>query len=231
VTIRSRIRAALSLRDCPIGRGVPRWAGAALAAAALAAVAIDLGVSPWFIDYDDVWPRIAAGVAVVAALAVAFRRHPDALGLRVVPLPSGRFWLRATIGMAVLFAVLVGVSFAIYASIYGLAWPARIPPPSWDRLPRTCVYAPLVEELIYRWVLVTGLAALGLRWTAVLISGLAFGYLHVRYNVAAANNVAAGFVFAWMYLRSGAISMPVAYHALGNFVVLAANMIGYRLLA
>ena len=67
-----------------------------------------------------------------------------------------------------------------------------------EYLRKMLIEAPLVEELIYRWALVTALAAVGLRWTAVVISGAAFGYLHVRYGVAAPNNVAAGFVFAWM---------------------------------
>ena len=227
--IGARIRSALSLRETPIGGVVPTWGGAVCASVAVAIAAIDLGLTPWFVDYDTIWPRVAPALAAMALLAVAIR-EPAGLGLRLAPLPSGRYWLLATIGIGLLFVVIVGIAMGIYVGLHGMAWPANVPAPTWGRIPRSCGQYPVVEELIYRWVLVTGLAALGLRWTAVLISGLAFGYLHVRYHVAAANNVAAGFVFAWMYLRSGAITMPVAYHALGNFVVLAANMIGYRLM-
>lgn len=227
--IRARIRSALSLRETPIGGVVPTWGGAVCASAAVAVAVVDLGLTPWFIDYDDVWPRVAPALAAMVLLAVAIR-DASGLGLRLVPLPSSRFWLRATIGIGLLFIVIVGVAMGIYVGLHGMAWPANVPEPTWGRIPRSCGHFPVVEELIYRWVLVTGLAALGLRWTAVLISGLAFGYLHVRYHVAAANNVAAGFVFAWMYLRSGAIAMPVIFHALGNLLVIAANVVGYRIL-
>jgi membrane protease YdiL (CAAX protease family) len=229
VRIGARIRSALTLRETPIGGVVPTWGGAVCASAAVAVVMVDLGLTPWVIDYDDLWPRIGPALAAMVLLAIAIR-DPAGLGVRIAPLPSSRYWLRATIGIGLLFVVIVGIAMGIYVALHGMQWPANVPKPTWSRIPRSCGYAPVVEETIYRWVLVTGLAAFGLRWTAVLISGVAFGYLHVRYHVAAANNVAAGFVFAWMYLRSGAIAMPVMFHALGNLIVIAANVVGYHIL-
>jgi membrane protease YdiL (CAAX protease family) len=61
----------------------------------------------------------------------------------------------------------------------------------------------------------------------VLASGAAFGYIHVLYGVPAANNIAAGFVFAWMYLRSGSIAVPIAFHALGNLTVAVLSYLAY----
>jgi membrane protease YdiL (CAAX protease family) len=129
------------------------------------------------------------------------------------------------------FAVIVGAAFAIHVAQHGMIWPPDRPAPDVDAayLRGSLIEAPLVEELIYRWALVTALAAAGLRWTAVVISGALFGYLHVRYGVAAPNNVAAGFVFAWMYLRSGHIGLPVVFHSVGNLAVAALNVAAYRL--
>ena len=180
------------------------------------------------LDFDDAWPRILPPLIAIALFALLLRRTTP-LGLRVAPLPSSRYWLHGTIGMAIVFTVVVGISVAVYVAMHGVKWPARMPPPTSDRLIGSLVQYPLIEELVYRWVLVTGLAALRLRWTAVLISGLAFGWLHLKYGAAAPNNVVAGFVFAWMYLKSGHIVMPVFFHSLGNFLVYVANVVMYRI--
>jgi membrane protease YdiL (CAAX protease family) len=231
MAIWSRVRAALSLKDTPIGDDLPRPLAFAMAAIGLAATAIDLDLIPHPLaplDFDDAWPRILPSLIAVGLFALLLRRSAP-LGLRVAPLPSPGYWVRGTIGMAVVFSVVVGISVAVYVAMHGVTWPAEMPPPDAGHLPGSLIHAPLVEELVYRWVLVTGLAALGLRWIAVLVSGLAFGWLHLKYGAAAPNNVVAGFVFAWMYLKSGHIGMPVFFHSLGNALVYVANVVMYRI--
>jgi membrane protease YdiL (CAAX protease family) len=229
--IAARVRAVLSLRDTAIGAGAPRPVAIVLAAAAVAVAAYDV----FALDYDDFLHPVRRSVPaliVVAALAAALAGR-RAIGVRAAPAPSGWFWIKGTLGVTAVFAVIVGGSFAIYVAQHGLAWPRDQPVPDVDAayLRGALIEAPLVEELIYRWALVTALAAAGLRWTAVVISGALFGYLHVRYGVAAPNNVAAGFVFAWMYLRSAHIGMPVVFHSVGNLAVAALNVAAYRLIA
>jgi len=63
-------------------------------------------------------------------------------------------------------------------------------------------------------------ALLGPRGT-IVASGLLFGALHVLYGNPGPDNLLAGFLLAWTYLRSGSILVPFALHALGNLGVLA----------
>ncbi|MGE0547653.1 MAG: lysostaphin resistance A-like protein [Kofleriaceae bacterium] len=226
-----QLRDALSLADSPIGRDRPRGPATMLSLAALATILLDLNRLPWRIDYATAFPRIIPSLIVLAWLAIDLRGDPPALGLRWRPLPSWRFWLRAGLYVGALFAVIVAAAMAIYFTHHGVSWPAEVPPPGDISLWHTAVHYPVVEEIIYRWALVTALVTCTSRWSAVVLSGLAFGYLHFVYGVAAPNNVAAGFVFAWVYLRSGQIALPIALHSIGNLLVTGGNAIAYELLS
>lgn len=81
---------------------------------------------------------------------------------------------------------------------------------------RLCVLAPIVEELIYRAVLVPAILPILGPWGAIAASGIAFAGLHQAYGNPGPDNQVAGFILAWAYLRSGAIWVPVALHSLGN---------------
>ena len=201
-----------------------------MAVLAIAITTYDLELLPWEPNYSYDWKRIAPALVTVIIFAVCARGRGGAIGLRLRPLPSGGFWIRATVGTTLLFAVIIGITFAIYAVRHGITWPADVAPPSTRNIGNAVIGAPVVEEAIYRWALVTGLVALVPRWAAVLLSGVAFGYLHFVYNGAAPNNVIAGFVFAWIYLKSGHIGMPIAFHALGNGAVIAINAIIWQLM-
>jgi membrane protease YdiL (CAAX protease family) len=187
-----------------------------MAAIGLVVAAHDLGWLPRVPRWSAPW-QIALALGAVALFAFAVRGDRDAIGARLSPLPSVRYWVRAVLVLAAVFAVIVTAAAAIYLAA-GIEV-TRQPPPPAAVLWVSIVEAPLIEETIYRWALATGVAALGSRWLAVLVSGAAFGYIHVLHGVAAANNIAAGFVFAWMYLRSGSIAVPIAFHALGNLAV------------
>ncbi len=219
-----RLWRALSLRDSPIGRGVPLPVGIAMAAIGVTVTAYDMGWLPWEQRWFAPW-RIAPALGAVALFAFAVRGDRDAIGARLSALPSVRYWVRAVLVLAAIFAVIVAAAAAIYIAAGVDATPP--PPTPVADLWMPVVEAPLVEEAIYRWALVTGVAALGSRWLAVVVSGAAFGYVHVLYGVPAANNIAAGFVFAWMYLRSGSIAVPMAFHALGNLAVAALSYLSY----
>lgn len=215
-----RLREALSLRDSPIGRGASLPVAAAMAAAGLAATAIDMVMLVEWRGPNLV--RALPALAAVGLFALLLRGDRDALGARLAPRPSVRYWLRAILVLAALFAAILGVAFGIQLA-RGIELPPPLPPPTAAHRWASLVEAPLGEETVYRWALVTGVAALGPRWPAVLVSGLAFGISHTFHDVHAANNIAAGFVFAWMYLRSGSIAVPIAFHALGNLSVEAIN--------
>jgi membrane protease YdiL (CAAX protease family) len=225
LAVRHRLRRALTLADSPIGRGLPRGVGIAFAICACLVLAIDLQLfgSGWF---RTRLPITAATICIFLYLA---RDNLDALGVRLRPLPSLRFWLYVVVVLAVVFAVLIAVSAAVY--IYVVDMPIKPVLPSgifiWDAV----VDAPVVEEATYRWVIVTGLVAVAPRWIVVVFSGATFAYLHFLYGNPAPDNFIGGYIFAWMYLRSGSILVPIAFHALGNGTLIVLNVIGFYVLA
>jgi membrane protease YdiL (CAAX protease family) len=84
-----------------------------------------------------------------------------------------------------------------------------------------CVLAPLVEELIYRGILVAALAQLAGPARAIVASGMAFVLLHLLYERPAwwaPFYFATGMLFAWAFVRSQSLVAPLVLHSLGNLV-------------
>ena len=168
------------------------------------------------------WTVGAASLAgVVLVLGALARWDWRSLGLRVVPIQGWWYWAKLTVIAAAGFGVLL---LAIYggARLLGIdTGPAPYMTPDqlgWF-LRQGVVEAPLFEETIYRLALCTGAVAVLRKWPTIAVSGLAFGVLHVLYGNPGPDNILAGYVLAWAYLKSGTIWLPVVYHALGNLTV------------
>jgi len=211
--------------DTPIGRGLRGspvlLAGAA--AIAVAAIAADLVVVRSDLPYS--WRRwVVAVVPVVLLLALA-RGDRRAVGLALDPLPSARYWVRATLVIGGLVAALVVVSF-LAMSIAGVEIPAPrlTPAEAREGLFRMIVAAPLVEELVWRGAVCPAAVALLGPWGAVAASGAGFAALHVVYGNPAPDNLVAGFFLAWAHLRSGSLAVPIALHSLGNLCAIGAQL-------
>src|SRR5439155_10185900 len=85
---------------------------------------------------------------------------------------------------------------------------------------RMCVFAPVLEEAVYRLALCVPLAVWLGPWRAIVVSGLAFAGLHVAYGNPSPENLVGGLFLAWAYLKSESIVVPVVLHSLGNLCVL-----------
>jgi uncharacterized protein len=208
----------------PIGRRLadsrPRRVAAALVAALVVIADIRL-VSRGAYTYEG--PRAALPLIAIAAYLVLTRGDPGAVGLCLRPVQGGRYWLRATflIGAAVgsvTLATLAGFRLCGHPLPDLATSPTRFGP----EFVRMCLLAPAVEEGVYRVGLCCGVAALFGPSAAIVASGLLFGALHVLYGNPGPDNLVAGFFFAWAFLRSGSILVPIALHSLGNLCVLAA---------
>jgi membrane protease YdiL (CAAX protease family) len=83
------------------------------------------------------------------------------------------------------------------------------------------VWAPLVEELIYRGLAYPALASALGRRAAVFLSGPLFYLLHLVYGWPwfLLHYVAAGWILAWAFARRGRLWVPVVLHALGNALI------------
>jgi membrane protease YdiL (CAAX protease family) len=93
-----------------------------------------------------------------------------------------------------------------------------------------CVFAPLLEETLYRVILCVPLAAVVGPWRAVAVSGVVFGLLHVAYGNPSPENALGGFFLAWAYLRSGSVLVPVLFHSAGNLLVLVGQVVAWHLI-
>lgn len=169
-------------------------------------------------------------IAVIAFVQLA-DGDLSSLGLRVLPIQGWPYWLRATIWLAVAMGVFATAwVWILMSGEYDL--PVITTPPStagqrfWDM----CIYAPVLEESIYRFALCIPIVALVRPWVAILASGLAFSLLHFVSGNPSPENAIGGFLLAWCFLKSGSIYLPLILHSLGNSVVLASQVGGWYLL-
>lgn len=158
-------------------------------------------------------------LGVVVALWRLAGRDFDTLGLRIRPEPSWRYWVKA----AAMIGLAVSVVCVGYLLVTGEYETFAISGPDSDtwmvEIPDACLFAPTFEELIYRVALCSTLVAWIGRWPTVFVSGGIFGLIHIANGVAGPDNFVAGYFFAWAYLRSGSVAVPIALHAGGNLVV------------
>jgi membrane protease YdiL (CAAX protease family) len=103
-------------------------------------------------------------------------------------------------------------------------------PPSeiWPWLYYACINAPILEEVVYRFILCVPATALARPLGAIVLSGAAFAALHVATGVASPDNLIAGYILAWAYLKSGSLFVPVTLHLLGNSCVLIVEVAAWH---
>ncbi len=205
-----------------IGRGLRGDRRYAALGVSLLAVAADL----WVVWLDR-FPESLDGrwaIALVAIISQLCLARGDLPSFGLTP-PAGGWlrWARIAAYLALgAIACLTAAALVWKAMGRPLPMPKHTVEPAqiWSSFFRMCVFAPLLEEAIYRAVLSTGVAAaLGPGW-AIALSGFSFALLHVAYGVPSLENLFGGFILAWAYLRSGSLYVPLAYHAVGNLIVL-----------
>jgi membrane protease YdiL (CAAX protease family) len=91
-----------------------------------------------------------------------------------------------------------------------------------------CVFAPVVEGLLFRSLLIFAVRPTLGDYGAIIASGLLFAAIHVIGGNPSPENQIAGFVFAWAYLRSGTILVPLSWHAAGNVLAFGAQVANWH---
>ena len=82
------------------------------------------------------------------------------------------------------------------------------------------IEAPVLEELLFRGVLFGGLTKIMPLWPAIVLSGFIFAVIHIN----AATLIPLWFLgaaFAWLYVRTGTLLVPMAVHFSFNAINLA----------
>ena len=145
------------------------------------------------------------------------------LGLGLRPAQGWWHWARLSVrlgGCVLLAGGLVWVVARLFGHELGLQPVARDRAATLHYLEHAVLYAPLLEEGVWRLVLCAALLPLVGARATVLVAGVGFAALHWLYGNPAPDNLVAGFVLAWAYLASGSIWVPIALHAAGNLCVL-----------
>jgi membrane protease YdiL (CAAX protease family) len=193
-----------------------------LAAVASLLVAADV-LAPF--GFQSAWPRALPFAVALPLYGFLGAWDRPSLGLVLRPRQGWAWWVRTGLLLGGFVLVVVGIFVGIML-LAGQPLPPPVLQPEREWLGwllRGCVQAPLYEEGTYRFVLCLPLLALFGRWPALLASGIVFAALHVRYGVPSPDNFAGGFVFAWGFLASGSLVVPILLHAAGNLFVVASQ--------
>lgn len=186
----------------------------------IAAIVGDLFLVWWNHYPGCIDGRWLIAVSTLVAYLHLVRGDLASVGLTSKPVQGWGYWVRATllIGLAVLGCIAVGLSAWL---LLGRKVPVYTIPPNSiaTSFLHMCVFAPVLEEATYRLALCVPFAGRSRPWTAIVVSGLVFGGLHVLYGNPSPENLVGGLFLAWAYLKSGTIYVPVLLHSLGNFVV------------
>ena len=211
-----------------IGRTLvyPRRVAVLATVLAAGAVIIDALIClyrPWHLHVY----RMTLAISGVVCLLCLARGDLASIGLVLRPRRGFRHWIWAT--------ALIGVGLVLLLCLICVYYRLTHTPPRFvlalesalRLLAGHCVYYPLVEELLYRVVLCTPLVALLGPWYAIVVSGVAFGGLHVLYGNPAPTNLVAGYLLAWAYIRSDSILVPIVWHSLGNAAILVFQVVAW----
>ena len=208
-----------------LGRPLRRSTAGAVAAAVAAVAIVGGDLLLALHDRQSAGQRLLLTLAALALYGWLSGWEWASLGLRVRPVQGWGYWAKFTakLGAVIVFLFLVP---SIYFARTGVLPIKRIVAPPflsasefWAWACTAWFVAPFVEEGIYRLTLCPPSAALlGPRLTVVL-SGCAFAALHVAYGNPGPDNVLAGFILGWAFLKSECLLVPIGLHFLGNVLV------------
>lgn len=185
-------------------------------------------VGPWYLPAQ--WLRLLLTLGV-------------ALGLRawLGPAELSLTWGRVRTSLRVVGQVVaVGAVVYVVGTLgvlaathgWGLRWelrPANIQHASeyWGWFVPAVIWAPLIEEIVYRGIVQARLRPLVGPWVAIAISGLAFWVYHwVSFErVTSPHHLGAGLLLAWSYERSRSLLTPTILHAIGNLVLGTSDLV------
>ena len=165
--------------------------------------------------------------ALLAWIAWACRNSGVSLRRLVGKLPAGHNWL-ATLGLLAVTMLFSIASWEVFAYGLSLAAPgvlkflleaiASVPDPSLAYQVAMAIVAvalaPVIEELLFRGILLNRWAVKWSVGTAVAATSIAFGLLHANpFGI-----TVVGLVAAVLYLRTGTLLIPIAFHAANNLI-------------
>ena len=203
-------------------RGIPLVAPVRRAVMTLSAVILVLA-DYWlvFTKTPRLLPLAVISIGVLAVIYLVSGRKAVSLGLTLKPVRGYSYWVRAALAIGLGVAAFATIS-SILLGLVGVRLPPIAVPPGllWQMFVTTCLLTPVIEEVAYRLILCNAAEGILGTWGTIALSGVAFAALHVFSANIGPDNLIAGLVLAWAFLRSRSIVIPIAMHALGNLAVL-----------
>ncbi len=155
-------------------------------------------------------------------LWLLLRKLPKARQTWRVRMGAGAFILAFIVCIGAMYAGnLLGEFFTVLLSLIRHTYVSNIVEDfvysikPWTLILTAVIVAPVMEELIYRKMMLDRIAGYG-PGPAILFSGLMFGLAHGNFGQFF-YAFALGVIFAWIYLRTGKIRYSIALHMLINF--------------
>ena len=158
----------------------------------------------------------ANGWFLVVGLAGAALIGREAWTLLGPPALTARGALLAIGATALVWGLAVGLGYALPSLFHDETAPYKAEGKTlWFVLLDLAVVTPIVEELVFRGVVLTGLRGVFPRQTAILVSGLLFSTLHLAF-VSFCDHALFGVILATVCVRSRSIWPGVLLHAAWN---------------
>ena len=186
---------------------------------------------------DNVFKLVVHGTTEVIVLAVilnlvlsTFAGGLAGLGLRIDRLGRDLFW--ALVGYLAFWPICAGIA-------EGATWLLNVLIPSWTPPHHKVLVfleepglsllwgmlawvlagliAPIFEEVLFRGLLLTWVRkASDSTWLAIVLSGLAFGVIHVPQWHLVPALTALGLLLGYLYARTGSLTLVILFHAIVN---------------
>jgi hypothetical protein len=135
---------------------------------------------------------------------------------------ASRISLRPAVGLVAVLVVDLGLN-GVGQELIRLADNSRGAPLVTLIVVQSVIVAPVVEELLFRGVLLRSLLRRTTPTRAIVVSGVLFGAIHLvdpRALAAVPGLVALGILLAWMTIRTGNLSRAISVHAGFNLLAM-----------
>ncbi len=172
---------------------------------------------PWFLlNQDLILPAVYLAVIAICA----WYMYKNRIGLRAVGFKHDKFLQYALLGAAVGLPLGTAEHFVIYwqpdALSFQVTYLLRM-------LLYMTIFVGIGEELLFRGIVQSKLAAqFGARW-GLVIASIMFGVMHLTWRSVPelGFTFAAGLAFGYLYQRTGSLTASIAAHGIGNTVLVA----------
>ena len=191
--------------------------------AAAAILVLDTDEEGWFFPLAMAW----AYAALAAWLAWQLRRRRVSFWRLLGSLPEGYDWLLTAgiLAAAVIFSFGSAMLISALLSYVGPGWvESFVGADGWLNegplvflLAIVLVVAPVIEEVLFRGVILHRLAVKWGLGPAIVVSSAVFGLLHVNFVGVGV----LGIVMALLYVRTRTLIVPIACHVLNNAVAVS----------